>query len=81
MFVDLADEFDAGAREEWLDLRAEIDLVDVVHLGCDLERNAERPRNRDGAVRAFLRRDAAEKGEIAAVASAAARCKLTGRPW
>src|SRR6476660_2221984 len=67
MVVDLADEFDTSAREERFDLRTEIDLVDAVHLGCDLERDSQRPRDRDGAVRAFLRRDAAEKGKIAAV--------------
>ena len=69
MFVDLADELDAGTVEQRLDLRPEIDLVGAVHLGCDLERNAERARNRDGAVGPLLRRDAAEKGNVAAAAA------------
>jgi hypothetical protein len=53
----------------------------VVHLGCDFERNSQRPRNRDGAVRAFLRRDPAEKGKIAAVSLSSRAMQLTGMPW
>ena len=44
LIVDLADEFNARAREQRFDLRPEIDLVGAVHLGGDLERNAERAR-------------------------------------
>ena len=55
MFVDLADEFDAGAVEQRLDLGPEIGLVDAVDLCSDLQRNAKRARNRDGAVGTLLR--------------------------
>ena len=55
MFVDLPDEFDAGTVEQRLDQRFEIDVVDAVNLGCDLERDAKGTRNLDGAVGALLR--------------------------
>ena len=80
MFVDLADEFDARAVEQRLDRGPEIGLVGAVDLGRDLQRNAERARNRDGAVGPLLRRDAAEKGDVVAARLAAGRCRLTGRP-
>ena len=80
MLVDLADEFDAGAVEQRLDLRPEIGFVGAVDLGCDLQRNAERARDRDGAVGPLLRRDAAEKGDIAAARLSDGRCRSTGRP-
>ena len=66
LVVDLADEFDAAGAEQRLDLGAEIDLVGAVDLGRDLERNAQRARNGDGAVGPLLRRDAPEEGQIAA---------------
>ena len=47
-------------------VRPEIGLVGAVDLGRDLQRNAERARNRDGAVGPLLRRDAAEKGDVVA---------------
>ncbi len=64
--VDLADKFNAAAIEQWFDLILEIDLVGAVDLGGDLERNSRSPRDRDGAVGTLFRRDAAEKGEVAA---------------
>ena len=81
MLVDLADEFDAAAVEQRLDLRPEIGLVGAVDLGCDLERNAQRARDRDGAVGTFLRRDAAEKGDIAAARPHDGAMQAIGRPW
>ena len=77
MLVDFADEFDAGAIEQRLDHRAEIGFVGAVDLGCDLQRNAERARNRDGAVGALLRRDAAEKSNVVAARPASGDA---GRP-
>ena len=80
--VDLADEFDAAAVEQRFDLGLEIGLVGAVHLGGDLERNAQRARDGDGAVGTFLRRDAAEKGEVAAARlPRVPRCRCAGMPW
>ena len=54
--VDLTDELDAGTFDEREDLGAEIVLIDPVHLGGDLERDAGGARYPDGAVRALFRR-------------------------
>ena len=67
------------AVEQRLDLGPEIDLVGAVDLGRDLERNAERARNGDGAVGPLLRRDAAEKGEIAAARLASGAVQVDGK--
>src|SRR5204862_5774793 len=55
VLVDFADEFDARALEQRLDLPAEIGFVNAVDLGCDLQRNAKRARDGDGEVRPLLR--------------------------
>src|SRR5665213_4536275 len=67
MFVDLADEFDAGTIKQGFDRRPEIGFVGTVDLSRDLQRNAERPRNHSGAIRSFLWGDAAEKGNVPVV--------------
>src|SRR6185437_8802544 len=64
MFVDLADELDAGTFQQRLDFGAEIDLVGAVHLGGNLEWNAERAGDGDRAVRAFFRRDSSQEGDV-----------------
>src|SRR5205814_136181 len=66
VLVDLANVLDAGSLEQRRDGVAEIDLIDLVDLGGDLERDAARPGDGDGAVRPFFRTDAPEEGEIAA---------------
>ena len=45
---------------------AEVGLVDAIDLGGNLQRQADGAGDRDGAVDALLRRDAAEKRQIAA---------------
>jgi hypothetical protein len=63
--IDFTDKFDADPFQQWLDLGLELDLVNAINLGGNLERNAQPPRDRDGAVGTFFRRDSAEKGEVA----------------
>src|SRR5262249_58920624 len=64
--VDLPDEFHTRLIEQRHDFFAEIDFVDLVDLGGDLERDFERSRNPDGPVGPLLRRDASEKRHIVA---------------
>jgi hypothetical protein len=63
--ADLADHFHARAVHHRLDDGVEILLVDAIHLGGDLQRNAGAPRDGDGAVGPFLGRDAAQERQIA----------------
>src|SRR4029077_1255581 len=66
VIVDLADEFNAGLVEQGCDNLAKIGFIYLVDLGRDLERQAERTRNRYRTIWAFLGRDAAEEGDISA---------------
>ena len=66
VLVDLADELHPGLAEQRGDGVAEIDFVDLIDLGGDLERDAAGAGDGDSAIGALLRTDAAEKGEIAA---------------
>ena len=67
LLVDLADEFDFGILiDHRPDALLPIVLVDAIDLGGDLERRADASRDLDRPVGAFLRRNPAEEGEIAA---------------
>ena len=50
--------------EQRLNRLAKIRLIHFVDLGRDLERNSELPRDLDGTVRTFFRRDAAKKYRV-----------------
>ncbi len=58
--------------QQRLDHLVEIGPVGGIHLGGDLQRHAQRLGDGDGAVGALLRRDAAQEGQVAAVAGAEA---------
>src|SRR6201993_5570665 len=64
--IDLADEFHARSIQQRRDDLAEVGFIDLVDLRSDFQRQAPRARNGGGAVGPLLRRDPAEKGEIAA---------------
>ena len=49
--IDLADELNPWTAQQRCDLFAEIDFIDLVYLGGDLQGNAKRPCNSNGAVR------------------------------
>ena len=53
--------------EERHDLLAEIDFVDFIDLGSDLERDFQRPRDPNGTIGPLLRRNPSKEGEIVAV--------------
>src|SRR6202048_2387947 len=65
-FIDLADELDPRIAQQRYDFFAKVGFIDLVDFGSDLQRNAERPCDPNGAVRPLLGRDAAEKRDIAA---------------
>ncbi len=64
---DLADIFHERMIEQRFDLRRKIFPVDGIYFGGDTQRHARLFGQGDGMVRAFLRRDAAEKREILAL--------------
>ena len=64
--IDLANVVDAWLPQQWLNLRAEIDLVHAIDLGGNLQRQPSGKGDGDGTVDALFRRYTAEKGEIPA---------------
>jgi hypothetical protein len=52
--IDLTDKLDCRIAQEWRDLLTEIGFIDLVDLGSDLQGNAERPGDPNGAVRPFF---------------------------
>ena len=62
--ADLAHELDQGIVEQRLDDLAEVGRVRGVDLGRDLQRQARALGDGDRPVRALLRRDPAEEGQI-----------------
>ena len=63
--VDLADELDVGMlADQRLDLGVVVRLVGVINLGGDLQRHSRLCRDADGAVDAFLGRDASQERRI-----------------
>jgi hypothetical protein len=53
--VDLADELDAGLVQQRCNLAPKVRLVDPIHLGRDLQRQADGAGDHNGPVDAFLR--------------------------
>jgi hypothetical protein len=64
--ADLSDEFHPRLVEQRCDLGSKIGFIGLVHLGCNLQRNAECLCDANGAVRALLRGDSSEEGHVAA---------------
>src|SRR6476660_742742 len=62
--VDLANEFDTGGVQKRCDAFPEIGLVGAIDFRGNFERHAGRAGDFNGTIDAFLRRDAAEEGEI-----------------
>src|SRR5262245_3942634 len=62
--VDLVNIVDERETHQRLDLLFEIVAIDLVDLGCNLDRQSGALGNTDGAVDAFLRRNATEKRKI-----------------
>ena len=52
--VDLSNELNAWLAQQGYNLLAEIGFIDLVDFGGDLQGNAERPCNPNGAVRPLL---------------------------
>ena len=73
VLADLADELDVALPEQRLDRGLEIFLIDAVHLGGDLERNAGPRRDANRGVRRLLRGDAPEEGEVSSASLALAQ--------
>ena len=64
--ADLPDVLDQWVAQQRADHFVEVDLIDAVDLGRDLERYAGTPRDLDRVIRPLLGADPSEKGEIAA---------------
>jgi hypothetical protein len=80
VLIDLADELDPRIAQQRCDLFAEIDFIDLVDFGGDLQANAERPCYPNGAVRPLFGRDSAEKRDISAARIVNGVCKFVGMP-
>src|SRR5215813_9386151 len=78
--IDLADVFYTGLIDERLDLLVEIDLVHLVDLCRNLQRNSEHPGELDGAIGAFLRRDAADERQVATTRLECGLIEMLGDP-
>src|SRR5262249_41851096 len=69
-----------GLIDERLDLLVEIDLVHLVDLCRNLQRNSEHPGELDGAIGAFLRRDAADERQVATTRLECGLIEMLGDP-
>jgi hypothetical protein len=60
--ADFPDEFNIWLLQERFDFRFVIEAIDRIHLGGNFKLHAGGPRNFDGPVGPFFRRNSAEEG-------------------